>query len=206
MTNSAVKYVIPVVCAILACSLPAQAQKIENAPPEVTKPSAVPKKLTNELPSQANPTATPAPTATPNGTLAVASLTVQPAAEPDPRTPEEVVTDFFSALQKDNVDAAYEGLSAGTMLATKGEQSRELRARTQGAMDAYGPIKGFELVKTDRVGTLLERRTYVLHGEVLPLRWKFYFYKGSGDWKLVDLRVDDALIDLFDDAGVTEDK
>jgi len=185
-----------------------RAQKIENAPQEVTKPSSIPRKLTNELPSQATPTPTPAPTATPspNGTPTVTSLTIQPAAERDPRTPEEVVSDFFSALQKDNVDVAYEGLSAGTTLATKGEQSRELRARTQGAMDAYGPIKGFELVKTDRVGALLERRTYVLHGEVLPLRWKFYFYKGSGDWKLVDLRVDDALIDLFDDAGVTEDK
>ena len=206
MIYFAVKFAIPIVSAILVCSVPVRAQKIQNAPQEVTKPSAVPRKLTNELPSQATPTPTPGPTATPDITTTATSLTIQPAAEPDPRTPEEVVSDFFSALQKDNVDVAYEGLSAGTMLATKGEQSRELRARTQGAMDAYGPIKGFELVKTDRVGALLERRTYVLHGEVLPLRWKFYFYKGSGDWKLVDLRVDDALIDLFDDAGVTEDK
>lgn len=179
------------------------AQKIENAPREVTTPSSVPKKLTNELPSRATPTPTPTP-ATPDTQPSRSSVSIQAPDAPDPRTPEEVVADFFKALQNDHVDAAYEGLSAGTMLATKGAESRELRAHTQGAMDAYGPIKGYELVKTDRVGDLLERRTYVLHGEVLPLRWRFYFYKGSGDWKLVDLRVDDALIDLFDDAGVTD--
>ncbi len=206
VTHYALKFAIPIVSAILACSGSLRAQKIESAPPEVTEPSVQPKRLTNELPSRATPTPTPAPSPTPTGTPAVTSLVIQPPAERDPRTPEEVVGDFFSALQKDNVDVAYESLSAGSMLATKGEESLELRATTQGAIDAYGPIKGFELVKTDRVGALLERRTYVLHGEVMPLRWRFYFYKGSGDWKLVDLRVDDALIELFDEVGVPENK
>ncbi|MFY8216529.1 MAG: hypothetical protein ACOVMP_08000 [Chthoniobacterales bacterium] len=186
----------------------ATAQKIENAPPEKVAPSAIPRKLTNELPSKATPTptATPAPTANPKPSPSTQSVSIEAPAAPDLRTPEQVAADFFGSLQKDQVDAAYEGLAAGTMLMTKGEQSRDLRARTQSAIDAYGPIRGYELVKTDRVGELLERRTYVLHGDVLPLRWRFYFYKGSGHWQLVDLRVDDSLIDLFDEAGVTEKK
>lgn len=186
----------------------AVAQKIENAPPEVKAPSAIPRKLTNSLPSKATPTPAPTPVAdsSPTPTPKPNAISITAAGEPDLRTPEQVAADFFGALQKDQVDAAYEGLSAGTMLATKGEESRDLRARTQSAMDAYGPIRGYELVKTDRVGALLERRTYVLHGEVMPLRWRFYFYKGSGTWKLVDLRVDDALVDLFDEAGVTDKK
>jgi hypothetical protein len=35
----------------------------------------------------------------------------------------------------------------------------------------------------------------------LPLRWRFYFYKSQGAWKLVDLRVDDGLVELFEEAG-----
>jgi hypothetical protein len=188
----------------------ATAQKIENAPPEKTKPSAIPRKLSNELPSKAAPTpgVTPAPTpaAGPESPARPTSLSIEVPAAPDLRSPEQVAADFFGLLQKDQVELAYAGLAAGTMLMTKGEQSLELRARTQSAIDAYGPLRGFELVKTDRVGELLERRTYVLHGDVLPLRWRFYFYKGSGHWQLVDLRVDDALIELFDEAGVTEKK
>ncbi len=182
----------------------ASAQQIESAPAEVIEPSREPRKLTDQLPSRATPIPSPSPTAdaTPTPAPQPTSISVE-ADAPDPRSPEEVVADFFGALQSDDVDAAYEGLSAGSMLKTRGEESLELRARTQGAMDAYGPVKGFELVRMERVGTMLERRTYVLLGEVLPLRWTFYFYKGSGNWKLVDLRVDDALIDLFDQAGVS---
>jgi len=182
------------------------AQKIENAPREEMVPSAIPRKLTDQLPSKATSTPTATPAASPEPTATPSSLSIEAPSAPDPRTPEQVVVDFFTSLQNDQVDAAYEGLSAGTMLMTKGEESRELRARTQSALDTYGPVHGFELVKTDRVGDLLERRTYVLHADVLPLRWKFYFYKGSGSWKLVDLRVDDALVELFDEAGVTDNR
>ena len=34
----------------------------------------------------------------------------------------------------------------------------------------------------------------------LPLRWRFYFYKAQGTWKLVDLRVDDGLVELFEES------
>lgn len=208
MIRQSVKNFTACVASVVLSIGAATAQKIENAPPEKTAPSAIPRKLSNELPSKATPTptATPAPTASPRPSTKPESLSIEAPGAPDLRSPEQVAADFFGSLQKDQVDLAYEGLAAGAMLKTKGEESLELRARTQSAIDAYGPVRGFELVKTDRVGELLERRTYVLHGEVLPLRWRFYFYKGSGSWQLVDLRVDDALIELFDDAGVTEKK
>jgi hypothetical protein len=35
--------------------------------------------------------------------------------------------------------------------------------------------------------------------EDLPLRWRFYLYRSGNDGKIVDLRVDDGIVELFDD-------
>jgi hypothetical protein len=37
--------------------------------------------------------------------------------------------------------------------------------------------------------------------EDLPLRWRFYFYRTEGKWKIVDLRVDDGIVELFDEVA-----
>jgi hypothetical protein len=54
-------------------------------------------------------------------------------------------------------------------------------------------------VREEKLGTHLMRRTYVLTGETLPLRWKFYFYNPDDRWRLIDLRIDDAIAEWFDD-------
>ena len=51
------------------------------------------------------------------------------------------------------------------------------------------------------VGEHLLRRTCLSLNEDLPLRWRFYFYRSGDTWKLVDLRVDDALVELFEDSA-----
>jgi hypothetical protein len=56
-------------------------------------------------------------------------------------------------------------------------------------------------VREEKLGTHLLRRTYVLAGDQLPLRWKFYFYKPADRWKLIDLRIDDAIVEWFDEAA-----
>jgi hypothetical protein len=44
------------------------------------------------------------------------------------------------------------------------------------------------------------RATFVSQGKVFPLRWRFYFYKPENAWRLIDMRVDDKLTGLFDEA------
>lgn len=175
----------------------AQGTGIQNAPPEVREESAEPKKLPMEL--KAEPVATPEATAVPESAPT-------PAAPLEKRTPDEMVKAFFAEIEADRVDVAYEGLTAGTVVASRAEESKQLRMQTQAALDAYGPTYGYELVSKERVGDLLERWTFLLRGELLPLRWKFYFYDGVGDgsWKLVDLRVDDDLVTTLDENGVAE--
>lgn len=165
--------------------------KIVDAPPEVARESSQARKLPRELKAEPVPTPTPA-----------AQQTAGPSAtSTEPRSPDEMVAEFFESIEAEEVEAAYDGLTAGTVVAGRPEEAARLRAQTQSALDAYGPTHGFALVEREQVGDFLERRTYLLRGEVLPLRWKFYFYdaKGSGDWKLVDLRVDDDLVATVDE-------
>lgn len=127
-----------------------------------------------------------------------------PAPAPGPRkleTPAEAIELFFLALKAGQVDAGYDALVRQTIIAERQNDVIALKERTKQAIDNYGPISGFEVVDEKTVGESLMRRTCISLNADLPLRWRFYFYKSGGAWRLVDLRVDDALVELFEDSG-----
>ncbi len=127
-----------------------------------------------------------------------------PAPAPGPRkleTPAEAIELFFLALKAGQVDAGYDALVRQTIIAERQNDVAALKERTKQAIDNYGPISGFEVVDEKTVGESLMRRTCISLNADLPLRWRFYFYKSGGAWRLVDLRVDDALVELFEDSG-----
>jgi hypothetical protein len=115
--------------------------------------------------------------------------------------PRERLDRFFAALARDRVEEAYTGLVQGSILMEKPEDLENLKARTQQALDAYGAMKTYEVLEERTVGTALKRFTCLSLNEDLPLRWRFYFYLNPEGWKLVDLRVDDGLVELFDELG-----
>ena len=121
-----------------------------------------------------------------------------PVKAPDPIN---VVESFFFALKGGQVDAAYDELVSGTIIADRKEDVTSLKTRTKQALDSYGPVSGFEPVETIEIGTCLRRHTCISLNQDLPLRWKFYFYRNASGWRLVDLRVDDGLAELFDDVA-----
>ena len=144
----------------------------------------------------------------PTGRTVFPSAVAQPAGSPiaipvprEPADPSEVVDAFFLALKGEQIDAAYTGLVKGSIIADRPEDVAALKKRTQDALDHYGPVSGYETVDEKVVGTTLLRRTCVSLNTDLPLRWRFYFYKFEGAWKLVDLRVDDGLVELFEEGG-----
>lgn len=132
--------------------------------------------------------------------LAAATPTPTPASR-RVDTPPQAMEAFFLALKAGQVDAAYEGLVRGTIIADRKEDVTALKERTKQALDNYGPISGFETVDEKTVGASLQRFTCISLNTDLPLRWRFYFYKSDAGWRLVDLRVDDALVELFEEAG-----
>lgn len=166
----------------LVASALAQPARIESAPAEKSMPAPAPRKLPNTLPT---PTPAPPPVA----------------ADLPKRTPDEIAATFFDALKKDRVDEAYDTLNAEFALAGGDDQGKAIRAQTQKALDTYGPALGYEMVREEKLGTHLMRRTYVLAGAELPLRWRLYFYNPSDRWRLIDLRIDDAIATWFDDGS-----
>lgn len=115
-------------------------------------------------------------------------------------SPDDILNAFFLALKADQVDAAYDALVRNTIIAERQKDVDGLKAKTKEAIDGYGPISGYEVVDEREVGTVLMRRTCISLNSDLPLRWRFYFYKTQGEWRLVDLRIDDGLVELFEDS------
>jgi hypothetical protein len=163
-----------------SCSFALAQSGIQNAPAEEASPSTAPKKLPNTL--EKSPAA--------------------PAPDAPRREPDEIVATFFDALKADRVEAAYDTLKNEFAVAERsGAESKSMRDQTQKALDSYGPMTSHELVSEEKLGDRLVRRTYLLFGEVLPLRWKFYFYKPADRWSLIDLRIDDSIPVWFDEAA-----
>ena len=115
-------------------------------------------------------------------------------------SPSEAIEMFFLGLKGGQIDGAYDGLVRGSVIADRREDVASLKERTRHALDNFGPILGYEVLEEKTVGSTLLRRTCISFNSDLPLRWRFYFYKTQGSWKLVDLRVDDGLVELFEES------
>ena len=111
----------------------------------------------------------------------------------------QLVAVFFGSLEKMDVDQAYAILTKGSKIAEKPEELKQLKTKTQQAIELFGVIAGYDLVEAKSVGNRLVRATYASHGKVYPLRWRFYFYKPEDTWRLIDMRVDDKLSGMFDE-------
>ena len=119
--------------------------------------------------------------------------------------PAQMAAAFFALLQKGSVDAAYASLTRGSRIAEKPEELKQLKTKTNEAIEFFGAVVGFDLVESKTVGARLLRTTYVSHGRTFPLRWRFYFYNPDSTWRLIDLRVDDKLTGIFDEPEERKD-
>lgn len=120
------------------------------------------------------------------------------AADGDPRAALER---FFASLRDGRIDEAYNELAADSVFAAAPENFEELKERTRVAIDNFGPVLGHEVVAGARIGDRLFRQTCISLNEDLPLRWRFYFYRPGDKWKIIDMRVDDGIVELFDEAA-----
>ncbi len=111
-----------------------------------------------------------------------------------------MVANFFAQLAIGKIDEAYSTLTTGSRVIEKPDDLRILKAKTKEAIEVFGTIVGYELVETKPIGTRLVRRTYLSLGSEFPLRWRFYFYNANSRWRLIDMRVDDKLTGMFDEA------
>lgn len=110
--------------------------------------------------------------------------------------PSKMVAGFFAELESNRVDAAYDKLLRGSTLAEAKDDVANLKSKTQAEIENFGAIIGYELVNTKKVGEHLVSETCISTGK-FPLRWRFFFYKATDAWRVIDMRVDDRLMDMF---------
>ncbi len=118
----------------------------------------------------------------------------------------KAIGSFFAKMQKKDLDGAYNELTKGTKIGEKPEEVQALKTKTQQAIDMFGEVTGSELIGVKFVGTHLLNATYLSLGKALPLRWRFYFYKAPEGWRLIDIRVDDRLVDMFGDTPAADQR
>jgi hypothetical protein len=132
--------------------------------------------------------------------LVANELKAAPIVAPDAAAPAQVAAQFFASLREGEIEQAYTALTKGSKIGDRPEELRLLKQKTKEAIEVFGVISGYELVENKAVGTRLIRSTYISLGKEFPLRWRFYFYKADSVWRLVDLRVDDKLTGIFEEA------
>jgi len=160
----------------------------EDAVPE--KPADTPKILTFR-PTAANPDL-----GTSKGDVVQRSASANPMLD----GPAQIVANFFDALREGKIDDGYAALTKDSKIAEKPDELKQLKAKTREAIEVFGSILGFDFVESRAIGQRLVRATYISQGKVFPLRWRFYFYKPESSWRLIDMRVDDKLTGIFDEA------
>jgi hypothetical protein len=153
-----------------------------------------------EEPVQALPSVTPATEVTPVEAAPAASTTVVESAKSvPPGLVLDQITSFFGTLQHGEVERAYDVLTKNSKIGDNVSDVATLKAKTVQAIKLFGVIRGDEVTQITPVGSHLARITAISLGAELPLRWRFYYYESAAGWKLIDLRVDDRLVDLFDE-------
>jgi hypothetical protein len=129
-----------------------------------------------------------------------------PAPEPvtEPETPERTIARFFLYLQRKEVDQAYDQLTRGTKIAEHAEDVKMLKSKTKDALAFFGAISGFEIIDTKKVGERLISYRVISLGKDFPLLWRFYFYKPFDSWRLIDMRVEDRLTEMFEEKPLVQ--
>ena len=148
----------------------------------------------------AKPDPTPSPANKGQKTPSPVEVPVPPGeAVPNP-DPFKQVDEFFRVLTEGRVESAYDQLLKGSPIVEMiPADVSNLKAMTTKAIRAYGEIMGFENVEKKELGTRLVRITYYSMNKQFPLRWRFYFYKATDAWKLIDVRVSDRLSEMFEE-------
>ncbi|MGC3988830.1 MAG: hypothetical protein QM796_03925 [Chthoniobacteraceae bacterium] len=156
-------------------------------------------------PLPAAPSVTPAAAATPVEAASAASAAGAVTPEPVDKKADKVVPDevtdaintFFQTIGHGEVDRAYDVLTKNSKIGENVADVTLLKDKSREAIKLYGAVRGNEVTEVKVVGKHLARITTISLGADMPLRWRFYYYDSAAGWKLIDLRVDDRLVDLF---------
>ena len=104
---------------------------------------------------------------------------------------------YFVALEDGKVRTAFEQLLKGSAIGEEQGNLEALIERTNEVLTRFGEVEDHELMKAKRRGSRLVAYTYLSHGEVFPLQWEIFCYRGSKGWQILDITVNNDLVRIF---------
>ncbi len=120
---------------------------------------------------------------------------------PNPTPPPQALAPrmqkFFENIIANKIEEAYREILADSTLIQNPANLRVFIDKTTKAFEIYGRARHFEIYDHRKIGERMLVLTYLTAQPIQPLRWRFVFYRPENAWRLIDLRVDDALDDLL---------
>jgi len=130
----------------------------------------------------------------PVNTLIPQLLPRNPNAKPPPAAVQKKLDAFFSGVQAGKVDDSFRTLVSSNSSLSDPASVQDFVGQIRKGLEVFGPLQGAEVYDQRPVGTRVVYLTYISFHPRKPLRWQFVYYLPvGGDWKLLNLRFDDAV-------------
>ncbi len=115
-------------------------------------------------------------------------------------TPETLANDALSAYQKGNVDRFSQIVTASPLLDNTATLAAQIKTNMQTLLDIYGPVEGWELVRTKSASDRYIENSYVIFQDEYATRLELSFYKRSSGWIITSFKIDDNIGALLEEA------
>lgn len=107
---------------------------------------------------------------------------------------QKVCESFLKEFANDKIKEAFNLLRPNTIIPESDLNKIAVQGiqQMQVVREVYGKTVGHELIKKDLVKDSLAYYLYMLKFENLPLNFRFIFYKGEKEWKLISIIWDEG--------------
>ncbi len=113
-------------------------------------------------------------------------------AAPGVASADALIRTFLSSLQAGKAEEAVDGvIAASTVPSSKPGERDTMLTQFNAAVQAYGPIVGFEKARADMLGTMATRQYYLVQHRDMVVRWEFTIVRTGAGWRIDYFGFDD---------------
>ena len=131
--------------------------------------------------------------------LTVAALAIMTPPVHAQATPETLAKDVITAYQQGNAETFTSLVTASPLLDRTATLEAQIKTNTQTLLDVYGPVVGWELVKTKSVSERFIENSYVIFQKEFATRLKLSFYHRSSGWIITSFKIDDNITNFLEE-------
>ena len=99
---------------------------------------------------------------------------------------DKIAARFFETVKGGNVAKAVDDIFADApLMSGKVAEKQQLVGQTSSAIQIYGPVMSYELVRSEALGGLVLKRYYIVQQKNMLTRWEFDFARLPTGWTTV---------------------